>query len=160
MTVEKEKNEPEIIRLTVPSRLDLLSIVDKVLEGIADLMGFEEDDRDSVAISVLEAGTNAIQHGHAHDAARVVEMVFSLHPDELVVDVYDGGQGFQPEVIEDATAPENILKERGRGIFIMRSMMDEVTFEFTDGGTRCRLIKKRRPATPEITGVGERIDEP
>jgi serine/threonine-protein kinase RsbW len=160
MTVAKTHSEPDVIRLTVPSRLDLLSVVDKVIDGITDQMNFEEDDKDAVAISVLEAGTNAIQHGHAHDVGRVVEMVFSLHPEELVVDVYDGGRGFQPEVIDDASAPENLLKERGRGIFIMRSMMDEVTFDFTDRGTRCRLVKKRRPATPEVTGVGEPIDEP
>lgn len=160
MTVDKTHSEPEVIRLSLPSRLDLLTVVEKVIDGIAELMGYEEDDKDGVVIAVSEAGTNAIQHGHGHDTSQMVEMVFSLHPDQLIVDVYDSGRGFQPEVLEDPTAPENLLKERGRGIFIMRSVMDEVTFDFTDRGTHCRLVKKRPAALPEITGVGEPIDEP
>lgn len=160
MTVDKTHSEPDVIRLTLPSRLDLLVVVERVIDGIADLMGFEQDEKDEVVIAVTEAGTNAIQHGHAHDTNKVVEMAFTLGRDEIVVDVYDAGRGFQPEVLEDPTAPENILKERGRGIFIMRSVMDEVTFDFNDRGTHCRLTKRRRPVLPEITGVGEPIDEP
>ncbi|HEX7877930.1 MAG TPA: ATP-binding protein, partial [Candidatus Eisenbacteria bacterium] len=68
----------EVVRLEIPSRLELLSIIDKVVDGVADQMGFEDDDKDAVAISVIEAGTNAIQHGHGHESERLVEIVFRL----------------------------------------------------------------------------------
>jgi len=149
----------EIVRLEIPSRLELLSIIDKVVDGVADQMGFEDDDKDAVAISVIEAGTNAIQHGHGHESERLVEIVFRLEPEELVVEITDSGGGFDLEVLEDATAPENLLKERGRGIFIMRSMMDDVSFEFTDKGTRCRLVKRRRAGEADVSGGPAPLDD-
>ena len=151
--------DAEVVRLVIPSRLELLSIIDKVVDGVAEQMGFEEDDKDAVAISVIEAGTNAIQHGHGHESERMVEIIFRLLPDELVIEVMDNGRGFNLDVLEDATAPENLLKERGRGIFIMRSMMDDVQFDFTDSGTRCRLVKRRRPLEVDVTGSPAPLDD-
>jgi serine/threonine-protein kinase RsbW len=149
----------EIVRLEIPSRLELLSIIDKVVDGVTDQMGFEDTDKDEVAISVIEAGTNAIQHGHGHESERLVEIVFRLEPEELIVEITDSGGGFDLDVLEDATAPENLLKERGRGIFIMRSMMDDVQFEFTDRGTRCRLVKRRRTGEADVTGGPAPLDD-
>lgn len=139
---------PEI-RLELPSRLEFLEIVDKVIDGVADQMQFDSDAQDEIAISVLEACTNAIQHGHALDPSRLVHVMFRLHADRLEVLVRDEGAGFDVELIEDAGAPENLLKPRGRGIFIMRSVMDEVTFDAGGPGTVCRLVKVRRPAEAE-----------
>lgn len=149
----------EIVRLAIPSRLELLEILNDVADGVGEQMGFEEDERDSVAIAVVEAGTNAIQHGNGHESTRMVEVVFRLLPDELVVEVSDTGRGFKLEVLEDPTAPENILKERGRGIFIMRLMMDDVRFDFTDHGTCCRLVKRRRPPEVEVIGSPGPLDD-
>ena len=154
-----ESPEEQVVRLVIPSRLELLSIIDKVVDGVADQMGFEDTDKDAMAISVIEAGTNAIQHGHGHESERMVEIVFRLLPDELVVDIMDDGRGFNLDVLEDATSPENLLKERGRGIFIMRAMMDDVQFEFSDAGTRCRLIKRRRPIEADVTGNPTPLDD-
>lgn len=149
------------IRLELPSRLELLSIIDKVVNGVADQLAFEDDDKDAIAISVIEAGTNAIQHGHKHDPNKIVRITFHLHPDELEVEVEDEGRGFDLELLEDASAPENLLRERGRGIFIMRSMMDEVRFDFHPEGTVCRLIKRRRttPLPEPASGPGELLDD-
>lgn len=132
------------IRLELPSRLDMLSIIDKVVDGIADQLSFEDDDKDAIAISVIEAGTNAIQHGYGLDPSQCVEIVFRLTRDSLEVDVRDSGPGFNLSLVEDAGAPENLLKPRGRGIFIMRSMMDSVSYDFSRGGTVVRLVKSRR----------------
>ena len=154
-------SECEEIKLELPSRLELLSIIDKVVDGIADQMSFEDDDKDAIAISVIEAGTNAIQHGHAHDPSLRLDITFRLCRDSLEVLVYDNGRGFDLALLEDATAPENLLKARGRGIFIMRSMMDEVTFEFGEGGTMCRLVKNRRSERPvDPVDLNSGLDEP
>ena len=153
-------SESEEIRLELPSRLELLSIIDKVVDGIADQMSFEDDDKDAIAISVIEAGTNAVQHGHSHDENRHLEIVFRMFPDRLEVDVTDHGTGFDLALLEDATAPENLLKARGRGIFIMKSMMDDVQFQFSDRGTLCRLVKRRRAAGEvDVTGGPTPLDD-
>lgn len=139
---------PEV-HLDLPSRLEFLEIVDKVIDGVADQMRFDSDAQDAIAISVVEACTNAIQHGHGHDPERIVHVTFRMHDDRLEVLVRDEGQGFDVALVEDAGAPENLLKPRGRGIFIMRSVMDDVSFDATGPGTVCRLVKIRPPAEPE-----------
>lgn len=149
------------IRLELPSRLELLSIIDKVVDGVADQLSFEDDDKDAIAISVIEAGTNAIQHGHRHDPSRLVRITFHLLPDALEVEVRDEGTGFDLETLEDPGAPENLLRERGRGIFIMKSMMDEVRFNFGPAGTTCRLMKRKRAAIPDSESApDDLLDDP
>jgi serine/threonine-protein kinase RsbW len=100
-------------------------------------------------MSVIEAGTNAIQHGHHRDATIPVDVDFRLFPDRLEVEVRDTGPGFDLSALNgDATSPEHLLDPRGRGIYIMRACMDEVDFDFSNG-TTCRLVKRRPPAPPE-----------
>jgi len=130
-----------LIRLKLPSRLELLGVMDKMAEGITEFMAFEDVDRDAVAISVIEACTNAIQHGHHADASKLVDVAFEIKKDELVITVRDEGEGFRP-VGEGEMTPPDLLATRGRGIYIMRSMMDEVEFGYSEG-TFVRLVKRR-----------------
>ena len=138
---------PEIITLRLPSRLELLAVLDRVALTICERMEFDEDTSSQVSMSVIEAGTNAIQHGHKRDASKFAEVEFRLFPDRLEVDVRDQGAGFDPgNVVPDVTTPEHLLDMRGRGIFIMRSCCDEVDFEFGKNGTVCHLVKHRAAA--------------
>lgn len=137
----------EVITFSIPSRLELLPVLDRLVQGIAEQMEFDEDTAGEVAISVIEAGTNAIQHGHGHDAKKYVNFRFDIYPDELRVCVTDTGPGFDLSEISmsDPTNPEDLLKSRGRGIFIMRRMMDTVEFEIDPKkGTRVLLTKYKR----------------
>jgi anti-sigma regulatory factor (Ser/Thr protein kinase) len=135
---------PEKIRLAIPSRLELLSFVDKVTLEACQRMEFDDEASSGVTMAVIEAATNAIQHGHKKDPSKTVEIVFVMGPDQLEVAVHDHGQGFDIDnLAEDVTSPEHIFDARGRGIFIMRACMDRVEFEF-DGGTVCRLYKQRQ----------------
>jgi serine/threonine-protein kinase RsbW len=127
---------PEIITLKLPSRLELLAVLDRVALTVCERMEFDEDTSSQVSMSVIEAGTNAIQHGHKRDATKFVEVEFRLFPDRLEVDVHDQGSGFALEkVVPDVTTPEHLLDMRGRGIFIMRSCCDEVEYEMGPKGT-------------------------
>ena len=138
---------PETIVLRLPSRLELLAVLDRVAVTVCERMEFDEDTCSQVSMSVIEAGTNAVQHGHKRDAAKFFETEFRLFPDRLEVDVRDQGNGFDVgKLVPDVTTPEHLLDMRGRGIFIMRSCCDEVFFEFTGGGTTCRLVKFRAAA--------------
>lgn len=133
----------EAIQLSIPGRLEYLDVLDNVIEAVNELMHFKEEDATAVSISVIEAGTNAIQHGCANGDGRRVELRFLVEDEQLTIEVRDPGRGFAPDQLPNPTSPENLLKERGRGIFIMRQMMDDVAFDFSDG-TRVRMVKRRR----------------
>jgi serine/threonine-protein kinase RsbW len=138
---------PEIITLRLPSRLELLAVLDRVALTVCERMEFDEDTSSQMSMSIIEAGTNAIQHGHKRDASKFVEVEFRLFPDRLEVDVRDQGAGFDPaKLVPDVTTPEHLLDMRGRGIFIMRSCCDEVDFTFGRNGTVTHLVKHRAVA--------------
>jgi len=137
----------ENITVTLPSRLELLSVLDRVATALCERMEFDEDTCSQVALSVIEAGTNAIQHGNKRDATKPFDVRFAVFPDRIEITVHDSGRGFRPESVNgDFTSPEHLLDARGRGIFLMRSCMDAVDYRFGDFGTECHLVK-RRPAT-------------
>ena len=142
---------PETVSLRIPSRLELLGILDRVADGLCERLAFDEDARSRITMSVIEAGTNAIQHGHHRDASKPVDVEFRVLPDTLEIVVHDSGPGFDLTAVNgNVTSPEHLLDARGRGIYIMRECMDTVEFDFSGGGTTCRLVKKRPPpAAPD-----------
>ena len=138
---------PQVITVRMPSRLDLLGVLDRVTQSVCERFKFDDEASTQVTMSVIEAGTNAIQHGHGRDASKPLDTTFTAYPDRLEISVHDLGPGFNPdEVNGNVTSPEHILDPRGRGIFIMRQCMDSVRFEFTPSGTFCLLTKRRPPS--------------
>jgi serine/threonine-protein kinase RsbW len=90
---------------------------------------------------------NAIKHGNREQPAKRVTIEFAFtpvnDPTELEVKVTDEGEGFEPQEVADPLAPENILKSSGRGIFFMRSFMDDVELKRAPaGGMEVRMVKK------------------
>src|SRR5262249_43127273 len=85
---------PETITLRLPSRLELLAVLDRVALTVCERMELDEDTSSQVCMSVIEAGTNAVQHGHKRDPGKFFETEFRLYPDRLEVDVRDQGNGF------------------------------------------------------------------
>ncbi len=133
------------IDLTLPSRVEYLSVLDGLVQAIANQMEFDEQAAIEVATSVIEAGTNAIQHGHLMNEREHVHFRFVLGEGALDVWVEDHGPGFdlQRVLSQDPTRGDDLLKFRGRGIFIMRAMMDAVDFDIRPGrGTLVHLTKK------------------
>jgi serine/threonine-protein kinase RsbW len=145
----ESQSAPEIITVRMPSRLDLLGVLDHVAQSLCQRMEFDEDVCSQVTMAVIEAGTNAIQHGHKRDASLPVDAIFAVHPDRLEVTVHDTGPGFDLDGVNgNVTSPEHLFDLRGRGIFIMRACMDSVEFEFNAAGTTCHLVKRRPSASP------------
>ncbi len=94
-------------------------------------------------MAVREAITNAMVHGNKEDEAKTIELTLNCLGRELEIEVKDQGEGFDPTSIPDPTEPANILKTSGRGIFLMRSFMDEVQWSMRpEGGTTVRMTKK------------------
>jgi serine/threonine-protein kinase RsbW len=138
---------PEIIRIILPSRLPLLAVLDRLCLAVCEQLEFDEDAASQVNMAVIEAGTNAIQHGHQRDASKMFDAAFLMWPDRLEVVVHDSGPGFDLSTLhDDITSPERLLEPRGRGIYIMRACMDSVDFRFDEAGTTCTLVKQRRAA--------------
>lgn len=141
---EVRPDRPDVITLSIPSRLELLSLLDQLTDSISGRLDFSDEERSAISLSVVEAGTNAIQHGHKADGITPVDVRYELDKDRLTVTVHDRGKGFAPPVeAPDITSPEHLLDARGRGIFIMRTCMDQVQFDFSSG-TTVRLTKLRR----------------
>lgn len=137
-------NSGDTTRLTIGSRLEELSEVYTMIEGLARQHGLDEDTVNALQIAVIEAGTNAIQHGNAFAEDKSVTFDFTVHKGDIVVQVDDFGQGFDPEKVLNPTDESRLLSPHGRGLFLMRELMDDVTFRTrADHGTTVVLRKAR-----------------
>ena len=141
------------IRLEIASAVEMLDLVKLVTDHIGQRAGLDDEAVHWFSMAVRECVTNAIVHGNC-DASRMVSVEFTAapaaEPSELVVCVRDQGQGFDPTQLPDPLAPENILRTSGRGIFLMRQFMDDVSIKRTsEGGMEVRMTKRIRPAQPE-----------
>jgi serine/threonine-protein kinase RsbW len=138
------------IQLQFSSAFDMLDMVQAVSEHVGRLLQFEDDALQWMEVAIRESVINAIKHGNKHDASKNVFVEFELtpaaRPEELVIRIRDEGEGFDPETIPDPLAPENLLKASGRGIFFMRSFMDDVQLARAEGGgMQVTLVKKLEP---------------
>jgi serine/threonine-protein kinase RsbW len=101
------------------------------------------DDIELVALTIQEALTNALVHGNRCDPEKTIGISISLNGASLFVSVNDSGSGFDPSGVPDPLAAENLLNTHGRGIFLMRHVMDEVEFNF-DRGTEVRMRRSQK----------------
>lgn len=129
--------------LTLDSVLGSVEIVEETAEKFARNAGFDEDTASQIAMVSREAAVNAIVHGNKYDPTKHVNASFEITDKELTIQIADEGPGLDPEGIPDPLAPENILRSSGRGIFLMRAIMDEVHFRMLHPGTEIRLVKLR-----------------
>lgn len=130
--------------IAIPSDPNRIGQVERLAERVARELGFGDDDADSLSIAVTEAVNNAMHHGNKLDRKKKVRVRFELFADMATVHVSDEGQGFDPSKLQDPLRPENVLKDSGRGIFILRALMDDVRFCFSPAGTEVILVKRRR----------------
>ena len=141
MTANRE--DEKMYKLVLSSEVENVEKVEELTERITKGMKFSEDERDSIAFAVTEAVNNAIIHGNKLDQSKRVHLSISVVNKTLTVIVKDEGTGFNPEKLPDPLDPENLLKESGRGIFILKSLMDDVIYDFSDKGTVLTLIKHK-----------------
>ncbi len=135
------------ISLQIQSNFDMLDFVQLVCDRVGRLAGFDEDSLHWVGVAVRESVINAIKHGNRESIDKSVTVEFALAPSsvptELIVRVVDQGEGFEAEEVANPLAPENLLKSSGRGIFFMRSFMDDVSLRrMADGGMEVRMVKR------------------
>jgi serine/threonine-protein kinase RsbW len=121
--------------LVLASRLEELERVDEASLRCARHAGLDEGRSTEVAIAVVEAVTNAIMHGNREDQSKVVRVQYACVPGTIKVTVHDEGAGFDPTCLPDPTDPDRCMRCSGRGIYIMRHVMDSVEFDVSNGTT-------------------------
>jgi len=126
------------------STLDSVNEVERKASELASESGLDEDEVQRIEMAVREAAVNAVYHGNAYDPNK--KMTFSMERtgDSLIMTVSDEGKGLEESQIPDPLSPENLLKPSGRGIFLIRSFMDEVRIRNLQPGTEVTLIKHVR----------------
>lgn len=125
-----------------------MDTVHDVINEVFCCAGFDEDDCYWLTIAVREAITNAIKHGNKLDPEKKVDVKFELNDDRMEVVVSDSGDGFDLDAIPDPRLPENLMKDKGRGIYYIRTFMDEVNYDIVAGrGTTITMVKRLQPGT-------------
>jgi serine/threonine-protein kinase RsbW len=97
-------------------------------------------------MAVREAAVNAVLHGNDYDPDKQITVTFENNGKDLVIKISDQGKGLDPDTLPDPLAPDNLLRGTGRGIFLIRSFMDEVHFRQLHPGTELTLVKHLAPA--------------
>lgn len=127
--------------ISITSDYAAVSKVEALVDKICSELGVQEDYYGNVLIAVTEAVNNAIQHGNLFKNELLVYVSVGDQSEEFCFTVKDQGRGFDFEHLPDPTSPENIEKENGRGIFLMRSLADEV--EFDDKGCTVNIYFRK-----------------
>lgn len=121
------------VRLTIHSRYEEIDLVDALAEAVLKYAKFSGEDLEHASLAVREAAANAVEHGNGQHSEKPVEVVMRVNARVLTIRVRDQGNGFDPLALPDPLAPENLLKPKGRGVFLMQRFMDEVDFDFAPG---------------------------
>lgn len=126
--------------IEVESDPNNLITVEEFVNYFAKDLGLNDDQLSVLLLAVTEATTNAIIHANKCDLSKLVTIRAHIEDSKLIVKVKDEGKGFDPSIVPDPTQPENLLKDSGRGVYLMKVYMDEVKYNMTPTGTETILI--------------------
>ena len=138
------------LSFTLNSTMESVGEVEAAADKLAGEAGLDEDERFHVAMAVREAAVNAVLHGNEYDPAKQITVSCENTGNALVFTIADQGKGLDPETLPDPLAPENLLRGTGRGIFLIRSFMDEVHFRQLHPGTELTLVKHLSPVSDKL----------
>ena len=129
-------------RLLLDSTLDSVEVAETAVLKDAQAIGFEEEELHQLGMAVRESMVNAVVHGNRYNARKKVHVSITKAPDRLTIIIADEGDGFDLTSIPDPLADENLLRQSGRGLLLMRAFVDE--FQVRRGepsGTEVRMVK-------------------
>jgi serine/threonine-protein kinase RsbW len=137
------------VEVTLETLFDSVDLGENITVSVAEAAGFGEEDRYRIGIAVREALINAVTYGNQEQRKKKVYLTIELEPTKLVVHILDEGKGFDLSAVPDPTSEENLLKNTGRGLLLMRAFMDE--FDVTrgrTGGAEVVMAKRFSEAEP------------
>jgi serine/threonine-protein kinase RsbW len=139
---EDASHSPEAIERFLDSTLESVDSAEELGVGVAQRAGMDEDDLLQIGMAIRESVVNAVVHGNRYNAHKKVRFAATSDGQRLTVRVADEGEGFDFDSIPDPLAPENLLRTSGRGIFLIRSFMDDFQIRrLESGGTEVTLVK-------------------
>lgn len=136
------------VTLTIPMHPDMELAAAKTASVLAELMNFGEGEIEEIQLAIIETCINAFEHSQSDD--QEVHIDFLLKNDELQFKVTDRGVGISPDTLDGSRllgspGVHTDLRKRGRGLQIIKSLMDEVDIESSSNGTTVKIIKRKRP---------------
>lgn len=150
-SAQNERAAPEQtqVKISIGSRYDHIDLIQIVVDDALARLGLDDDARHWVGIAIREAVANAIKHGNRQDPGKEVDVELAVAGDEAVIRVHDRGEGFEPDDVADPLTDENRLRPNGRGIFYMKSFMDDIQYlPRPEGGTMVVMRKRLKGETP------------
>jgi serine/threonine-protein kinase RsbW len=140
------ERDGERVEITISSRFENIELVQVIAEHLCENAGVDEDGSHWIGMAVREAVANAIKHGNKLDVKKKVNATFDLFGTNLEIRITDEGAGFDPEKVSDPLNPQNLMKTSGRGIFYMKTFMDQVQYTFDSEGGGTSLVMKKNLA--------------
>ena len=135
----------ETIHITLESTLQSVDKAESMVLDEAQKAGFDQDEAGNIGMAVRECLVNAVVHGNRYNKKKHVHFAMERSSDGLAVTIGDEGEGFDMNKLPDPTKPENLLRQSGRGLLLIRAFMDEFDLHArAGGGTEVRLMKKRQ----------------
>jgi serine/threonine-protein kinase RsbW len=132
----------EKLQQTLDSTLESVDKVEELVIQEAAKAGFEEDDQHQIGMAVRECAVNAVVHGNRYNKNKRVHLEIQRSSQGLTVTIGDEGDGFSLSSLPDPLAPENLLKQSGRGLLLIRAFMDDFDLHPREGGgTEVKLVK-------------------
>ena len=139
---ENQHHVPETVERFLDSTLESVDSAEELAVGMAQRAGFDEDDLLKIGMAVRESMVNAVVHGNRYNANKKVRFSVASNSQRFTIQIADQGEGFRFEDVPDPLAPENIMRTSGRGIFLIRSFMDEFEIRRGErGGMEVTLVK-------------------
>ena len=130
-----------IEQIKLPSDFNSLVDVENLVDRVCSGLGVHEEAYGNVLVAVTEAVNNAIQHGNELNKELFVDVAVGDKSEEFCFNIKDEGDGFNFSVLPDPTAPENLLKESGRGIFLMKNLADDVVYDGVGNSVSIYFVK-------------------
>jgi serine/threonine-protein kinase RsbW len=139
---DNQRQTPETLERSLDSTLESVDSAEELALGIAGRAGFDDEDLMKIGMAVRESMVNAVVHGNRYNSHKKVRFSVSHNDERYTVRIADEGEGFDPDSLPDPLAPENLMRTSGRGIFLIRSFMDEFDIRRGErGGMEVTLVK-------------------
>jgi serine/threonine-protein kinase RsbW len=139
---EDARQIPETVERFLDSTLESVDSAEELAVGVAQRAGFDEDSVMKIGMAVRESMVNAVVHGNRYNANKRVRFSVANNRERLTVRIADEGDGFDFSHLPDPRSPENLMRTSGRGIFLVRSFMDEFQIRHVEpAGTEVTLVK-------------------
>jgi serine/threonine-protein kinase RsbW len=131
------EDEPRVLLAGTYSDIDRVCSV--ILRSMDD-NGYSDNDIKHVKMCVFEMLMNAVEHGNRDDGRKKIIVLYTVSPEKIRVSIIDEGNGYDYSKLQSPREPANMFKDRGRGVFIIRELMDEVSFN--EKGNRIMICKR------------------